>query len=67
MKRRAFVSSLAAWPIAAAAVPTSEEAKIRAIAEGFLREHGILGMSIAYGRAGKIDFEAGYGLSLIHI
>lgn len=45
------------------AAPESEEGKIRGIAEGFLREHGIQGMSIAYGRAGKIDFEAGYGFA----
>lgn len=63
MKRRAFVSSLAAWPAVAAAVPKSEEGKIHAIAEGFLYEHGIQGMSIAYGREGKIDFEAGYGFA----
>lgn len=63
MKRRAFVSSLAAWPVAAYALPLSEEQKIRAIAEGFLREHGIQGMAIAYGRDGKIDFEAGYGFA----
>jgi len=63
MKRRAFVTSLAAWPMAAAAAPSSEEAKIRAIAEAFLREHGIQGMSIAYGRDGKINFEAGYGFA----
>ncbi|MHB1080130.1 MAG: serine hydrolase domain-containing protein [Prosthecobacter sp.] len=63
MKRRAFVTSLAAWPMAAAAAPTPEEAKIRAIAEAFLREHGIQGMCIAYGRDGKIDFEAGYGFA----
>jgi hypothetical protein len=35
MKRRAFVSSLAAWPMAAAAARPSEEGKIRGIAEGF--------------------------------
>ncbi|MBB5034157.1 serine hydrolase domain-containing protein [Prosthecobacter vanneervenii] len=63
MKRRAFVSSLAAWPVATYPLPTSEEQKIRAIAEGFLREHGIQGMSIAYGRDGKIDFEGGYGFA----
>jgi len=63
MKRRAFVSSLAAWPVAAAALPNSEEEKIRTIAERFLREQGIQGMSIAYGRDGKIDFEAGYGFA----
>jgi CubicO group peptidase (beta-lactamase class C family) len=62
MKRRVFLSSLAAWPVAAAA-PKSEEEKIRAIAEGFLLEQGIQGMSIAYGRDGKIDFEAGYGFA----
>lgn len=48
---------------AAAAAPQSEEGKIRGIAEGFLREHGIQGMSIAYGRAGKINFEAAYGFA----
>lgn len=63
MKRRSFVSSLAAWPVATYALPPSEEQKIRAIAEGFLREHGIQGMAIAYGRDGKIDFEAGYGFA----
>lgn len=63
MKRRAFVSSLAAWPVATYALPPSEEQRIRTIAEGFLREHGIQGMSIAYGRDGKIDFEAGYGFA----
>ena len=62
MKRRAFVSSLAAWPVVAA-VPKSEEEKIRTIAAGFLREQGIQGMSIAYGRNGKIEFEAGYGFA----
>ncbi|MCF7785868.1 MAG: beta-lactamase family protein [Prosthecobacter sp.] len=61
MKRRAFVTSLAAWPVAAAAA--TETDKIRGIAEAFLREQGIQGMSIAYGRAGKIDFEAGYGFA----
>ncbi|WP_395747115.1 serine hydrolase domain-containing protein [Prosthecobacter sp.] len=63
MKRRAFVSSLAAWPAWAVALPLSAEQKIRTIAEGFLREHGMQGMSIAYGRDGKIDFEAGYGFA----
>jgi len=63
MKRRAFVTSLAAWPAVAVAAPKSEEGKIRGIAEGFLREQGIQGMSIAYGREGKIDFEASYGFA----
>lgn len=63
MKRRAFVSSLAAWPTVVVALPKTDEGRIRAIAEGFLREQGIQGMSIAYGRNGKIDFEAGYGFA----
>ena len=57
------MSSLAAWPAVAAALPKTEEGRIRAIAEGFLREQGIQGMSIAYGRNGRIDFEAGYGFA----
>jgi CubicO group peptidase (beta-lactamase class C family) len=63
MKRRAFVSSLAAWPAFAATSSKPGDGKIRSIAEGFLREHGIQGMSIAYGREGRIDFEAGYGFA----
>lgn len=63
MKRRAFVGSLAAWPVFAATPEKSEEKSIRGIAEGFLREHGIQGMSIAYGRDGKIEFEQGYGFA----
>lgn len=63
MKRRAFVGSLAAWPAFAATPRKSEEAAIRGIAEGFLREHGIGGMSIAYGRGGKIEFAQAYGFA----
>lgn len=63
MKRRAFVTSLAAWPAFAATPPKSEATAIRTIAEAFLRDHGIQGISIAYGRDGKIDFEAGYGFA----
>jgi len=62
MKRRAFVGSLAALPAFAATLEKSA-ATIRDIAEGFLREHGIQGMSIAYGRDGKIEFEQGYGFA----
>jgi len=62
MKRRAFMGSLAAWP-AFAAMPQKSEATIRSVAEGFLREHGIQGMSIAYGRDGVIEFEQGYGFA----
>ncbi len=63
MKRRTFVGSLVAWPVFAARPEQSEEKSIRGIAEGFLREHGIQGMSIAYGREGVIEFEQGYGFA----
>ena len=79
MKRRVFVrylgsvSALAACPsILASAAETnerlapptkSEEDAIRSIAEGFLKESGIKGMSIAYGRGGEIGFEQGYGFA----
>jgi CubicO group peptidase (beta-lactamase class C family) len=63
MKRRAFAASLAAWPAFAGMPQTSKAAAIRDIAEGFLREHGIHGMSIAYGRDGVIEFEQGYGFA----
>jgi CubicO group peptidase (beta-lactamase class C family) len=63
MKRRAFAASLAAWPALAEVPQRSTAASIRGIAEGFLREHGILGMSIAYGRDGVIEFEQGYGFA----
>lgn len=63
MKRRAFVSSLAVLPTFAAAPRKSEEHLIRGIAEGFLREHGIQGLSVAYGRDGTIEFEHGYGFA----
>jgi CubicO group peptidase (beta-lactamase class C family) len=63
MKRRVFIGSLAAWPVFAATPQKSEAAAIRGIAEGFLREHGIQGMSIAYGRDGKIEFEQGFGFA----
>lgn len=53
---------MAAWPMVAKAAE-SEEGAIRGIAEGFLRKHGIQGIGIAYGREGKIDFEAGYGFA----
>lgn len=42
---------------------TTEAGTIRSIAEDFLREHGIEGMSIAYGRAGEIAFETAYGFA----
>lgn len=42
---------------------TADADTIRSIAEDFLREHGIEGMSIAYGRKGGIAFDAGYGFA----
>lgn len=63
MKRRAFVSSLAALPAFAAAPQKPEEDVMRGIAEGFLREHGISGLSVAYGRDGVVEFEQGYGFA----
>ncbi|MFN0078937.1 MAG: serine hydrolase domain-containing protein [Prosthecobacter sp.] len=63
MKRRAFVGSLAAWPVFAATPEKSEAKSIRDIAEGFLHEHGIQGLSIAYGRDGTVEFEHGYGFA----
>ena len=63
MKRRAFVGSLAGWPVFATTPEKSEAATIRGLAEGFLREHGIQGMSIAYGRDGMIELEQGYGFA----
>lgn len=41
----------------------SEKAAIRSIAEDFLKQSGIKGMSIAYGRDGEIGFEQGYGFA----
>ncbi len=71
MNRRRFIrhvghaSVLAACSPAWAAGPEtpseSEQEAIRSIAEDFLREHGIHGMSIAYGRGGEIAFAQGYG------
>jgi CubicO group peptidase (beta-lactamase class C family) len=63
MKRRAFVGSLAAWPVFAASPEESEAKSIRGIAEGFLHEHGIQGLSVAYGRDGSVEFEHGYGFA----
>lgn len=63
MKRRAFVGSLAAWPVFAASPEKTEAKSIRGIAEGFLHEHGIEGLSVAYGRDGAVEFEQGYGFA----
>lgn len=73
MNRRRFVrhvglsSALAAFAPASAAPlkgpAKSDEDAIRTVAEAFLREHGIEGMSVAYGREGKVAFEQGYGFA----
>jgi CubicO group peptidase (beta-lactamase class C family) len=60
MKRRLFLGSMAGLHGWAAAAPGDAS---RDIAEAFLREHGIGGMSIAYGRDGMVEFEEGYGLA----
>ncbi len=63
--RASHVSVLAACSSAWAAGPEipseSEQEAIRSIAGGFLREHGIHGMSIAYGRGGEVAFAQSYG------
>ena len=44
--------------------PSAAEADaIRGMAEGFLREHGVKGLAIAFGRDGVIAFEQGYGFA----
>lgn len=73
MNRRHFVHCLGLSSGLAALTPTSSaplrrpskssENAIRDTAEAFLREHGIEGMSIAYGRDGKVAFEQGYGFA----
>lgn len=72
MNRRLLLQSAALWPAAGlwAADSTTlrkpssnEEKAIRGIAEAFLAENGLLGFSIAFGSAGKIAFEEGYGFA----
>lgn len=63
MNRRRLLTSLSCWPLCASPAVASPEEAVRRIAEAFLREHGMGGMSIAYGRAGVIEFEAGYGFA----
>ncbi|MEK0451086.1 MAG: hypothetical protein RL088_3354 [Verrucomicrobiota bacterium] len=50
-----------------AAVPGAplpeENDAIRTLAEGFLREHGLPGLAIAFGRDGNVLYEAGFGLA----
>jgi CubicO group peptidase (beta-lactamase class C family) len=79
MKRRDFVHRLGSLTAIAACSPAfapaaesdsqltpptkTEQDAIRSIAEAFLSESGIKGMSIAYGRGGKIGFEQGFGFA----
>lgn len=58
MRRRLFIGSLAGLHAGSWASPQDA---IRDIAERFLRDQGINGMSIAYGRDGAVEFQAGYG------
>lgn len=60
MKRRHFLGSMAGLHALAAATPGEAN---RDIAEAFLREHGIGGMGVAYGRDGTVEFEQGYGFA----
>ncbi len=66
VKRRHFLHLTAGLTASAALADSpreSEQSAIRALAEGYLKEQGFRGMSIAYGREGRIDFEAGYGFA----
>lgn len=54
---------MAGWPVLAAMPEKSERRSMHDIAEGFLREHGIHGLSVAYGRDGVVEFEQGYGFA----
>lgn len=73
MNRRRFIRHVGQASVFAAAAPAwaqglpppsrPEADAIRSIAEDFLREQGIQGMAIAYGREGDIAFEAGYGFA----
>lgn len=73
MNRRRFIrhtaqasafTALSSTRAASLPQPSQPEAEtIRSIAEDFLRQHGIEGMAIAYGRGGDIAFESGYGFA----
>src|SRR5690242_12335625 len=64
--RRAFVGGLAAPLLfrgSARAQGAGEARAVAAIAEKFLRDHGIPGLSMAVGRAGQILLAQGFGLA----
>ena len=71
MKRRVFLHRLASTSVIGgtsawasdSSVTKPETDAIRKIADTFLHEHGIRGLSVAYGRNGKIAFEHGYGFA----
>ena len=73
MNRRHFIHHMSQAAASGACAPawaaeqekpsSSEEDAIRLIAEGFLREQGMKGLAIAYGRNGEISFEQGYGFA----
>ena len=59
----AFSACRSTWADEQAQSSPAEEEAIRLLAEGFLREQGIKGLAIAYGRDGKLFFEQGYGFA----
>lgn len=73
MNRRHFVRQATLASILGTAVPAwavevdppsqTEAEAMRALVLAFLQEHGIQGMAIAYGREGRVAFEAGYGFA----
>ncbi|MCB1236994.1 MAG: serine hydrolase, partial [Verrucomicrobiae bacterium] len=65
-RRHLLASFLGLWPLAARCASEPDETAqkaIRELAEEFLQRHGIPGLSVAFGRAGAIDFAAGYGFA----
>ena len=73
MNRRSFIhrvasaSALAVGSPAFAVVPEAPSAAeidaIRNLADGFLREHGLPGLAIAFGCDGNVSFEQGFGFA----
>lgn len=69
MNRRSFVESLGiavtfpSFSALAAAPRKSDREAIQKMAEAFLKQFGVHGMAVAYGKAGKIAFEQGYGFA----
>ena len=71
MNRRHFIhraakaSAFAACcsPLAADGLLPEDAEAIRKLADGFLLEHGVRGLAVAFGRAGEILFEQGYGFA----